>query len=1555
MSEPIYKLQPHRTMHLQGFDSYGAAAALWGASATGFDLSGVFRDQADFAVLVLFEKDDPFGHPRFSYLPDGNFAGIKLEFDVSFHGVHPFESKKWPWTDWKTLNAYNGAGELIQKPLIELATGPAGRVGASGKFILNGAYLLSGDRVVLWYQNLSFDSSLVPDTTKCVQAIFWNSDGGPSSCEQDIFWQAATLSCEQDIYWSSVTGSCEQDIQAAGVTTSCEQDIWWQSVALSAEHNIWWQPVSLSVQQAFWWQGNASYRHSVWIAGQQYYCDENGWSSSEITNNIREQIVARDPNVNVSQDANVLTFALKPYVPGPISISSSDGSAPGTLDDYRHWVQIGSTQYSCLQGSLSSAQVAANIAAQIAANDPICTATVGGSQGNGVIVSLRSGQGGPVMVTDSDGGGPTTIADYVHWVQIGANRYSQVQGALSAADIASAIASAIAAGDPVCTASGLGNAITVSLRTGQAGPVTVSSSDGSTSATLSGSSSTYHWVQCGANRYQCQQGTLTAAEIAANIAAQIAASDPNCTATSNSNAVIVSLRSGVLGPIQVSSSDGSSTVTLAGANHWVKVGNTTYSCDQGSLTAAQIAANIAGQITASDPNCSAAANDNVITVTLRSGVAGPISVSSSDGSGPATLNGVTHWVQLGTTKYSCDQGALTAAQIASDIAGQIAGNDTRCMGSATDNAITISLRAGQVGPVEVSSSDGSAGVTLSGIAHSVAIGEATYTCDQRSEPDAAGIAANIAAQITASDPNCTATAGSLQGNEITIKLRDGVVTPVSVSSTDGSAEATLIPIPASAVCESIADQINAIDWAANGPVMLSAEAGTDAETGNACITITAEPGVDGNSVAFYELHHNDHMRFTPDHVRLAGGVSDDLTWHVAIDFDALGWTDLQKLWLTFAPVLENSAAYVPSEWSVTVTNWTVTDLYGARALKVAGPGSVRIEESSSWVIQAGYWEWAPADGFAFWSGGRAIRSAYSAWETRSLTIETHCQHTHDIYVGTRIDFDCGIIQAMLDGGAPVTLDAYGAAAQVRRKLFSNVGAGRHTVVITCEPDKNENSQGWYFYFDFLECAAPGDVPDAPETRTDVGLATDFDTDATYKLPPQRVVWNIQKLGLVGEIDHYCGVFWWKQAARSGGSFSHATVTFGGTFADKDEVWVHIGDTAIGKTCFPDDTPPTIAAHLACFINATLVGVWAQADGPVLTITVRSWLPNWTYPSVPAVAESGSLEGTISCIGDLQSGSSVGEWVIDPAAEQIFNRAFRDWHADYFSCLRAAGLGVVASFSQELVNPPDQPGAVWVQRFPDGTAVRTATGFGALYSSICAFSAPVEAYMEQAHAAMAALMAAAGLTPRLQFGEVLWWYIQGASGMAFYDADTAAAALAALGRPLAAFYTPNDDPSVNGYADADFLRSRLASYVAAIQSAVLAQAPSALFELLWPMDVNDPDRCRLLRYVNLPPAWQSRAGSGFDTLLCEGFQYAGVDHNLDTAKRCATYPFAELSWDRAHCRYLMGWYNLAWPWQREYQAAQRTGVPVIKFWAYDHLCLFGWPLPLPKQPSNPSFI
>ena len=310
---------------------------------------------------------------------------------------------------------------------------------------------------------------------------------------------------------------------------------------------------------------------------------------------------------------------------------------------------------------------------------------------------------------------------------------------------------------------------------------------------------------------------------------------------------------------------------------------------------------------------------------------------------------------------------------------------------------------------------------------------------------------------------------------------------------------------------------------------------------------------------------------------------------------------------------------------------------------------------------------------------------------------------------------------------------------------------------------------------------------------------------------------------------------------------------------------------------------------------------------------------------------------------------MGDWVIDDAATPVLNRATRDWHADYFAELAAQGMSCVAAFSQELVLPPDDPpDAVWVARYPDGQPVQTATGLGNKYSSHCAFAPPFRDYIKQAYQEMASLMEAAGLTARLQFGEVLWWYFPNDSGMAFYDAYTTSRFQNQHGRVLHTFLTPNDDPSVNNYVDANFLRQSVKDHVDAIRAYVLASHPSASFELLWPLDVNDPYSRRLNRYVNLPAEWETQSGSGFETFLVEGFQFAGIDRNLDQVRWMAGYPFEVLAWPRSACRYLMGNFNPGWPFARDYLTARRTLVPLIKLWAYDHLCLFARSLPLPSE-------
>lgn len=223
------------------------------------------------------------------------------------------------------------------------------------------------------------------------------------------------------------------------------------------------------------------------------------------------------------------------------------------------------------------------------------------------------------------------------------------------------------------------------------------------------------------------------------------------------------------------------------------------------------------------------------------------------------------------------------------------------------------------------------------------------------------------------------------------------------------------------------------------------------------------------------------------------------------------------------------------------------------------------------------------------------------------------------------------------------------------------------------------------------------------------------------------------------------------------------------------------------------------------------------------------------------------------------------------------------------------MSCVVAFSQELVLPPDNPpDAVWVQRYPDGQPVAAATGFGDKLSNHCAFAPPFRDYIKQAYAETAGLMETAGLAAQLQFGEVLWWYFANASGMAFYDACTSARFQTRCGRPLHTFLTPDDDPSVNGHVDADFLRQTVKDHVDAIRTYVLASHRNASFDILWPLDVKAPSTRRLNRYINLPVEWETKTGSGFETFLIEGFQFAGLERNLDMVRWMAAHPFEVLA-------------------------------------------------------------
>ncbi|HEU5022441.1 MAG TPA: hypothetical protein VFT60_11130, partial [Bryobacteraceae bacterium] len=700
-------------------------------------------------------------------------------------------------------------------------------------------------------------------------------------------------------------------------------------------------------------------------------------------------------------------------------------------------------------------------------------------------------------------------------------------------------------------------------------------------------------------------------------------------------------------------------------------------------------------------------------------------------------------------------------------------------------------------------------------------------------------------------------------------------------------------------------------------------------------------GRDGNLIELCSLSKTATLQFDSGHYTLSGGSS-DVTWTCTLDFTALGIDRLRQCWLTFAPSLV-SGPFTATEWSAAFSNWSVTGPDSVRELKVAGPGSVRIEQGDGACAYTGVWSREAG----FYS---KYFAAVASSAGDSVTITYTCQFAHELWVGTSLYSDRANVFVSVDGDMESTLVCQlstASAVITRRRARSGIPAGRHTVRL-------RPATGGYLYFNFLEAVVASDVPDALPARTGVSPALDFDTDHSYKLPPARVMWIMDRLGYAGPMNEYLGVFWWNERKQAGASFPAAQVAFSGAFADGDGILFSLNGTPVSKTVFPADTPETIALHFAASINSSFTGIWASAAGSVVTINGRS---TGAAYNITLLVSTSSATG-IATITSGPTAGVPGNWIIDDSVTPPLNRAIRDWHSDYYAECATRSREVATACSLELVNPP----AGYAAKFPDGTGVSTATGFGSLYSTQCAVgSAGVIAYQKAVYRAIAGLQSAAGLTPYVQFGEFLWWYLaKTGGGMGYYDAETAAAALTALGRALHVFTAQDDDPGLNGGADAEFLRNRLRDHVAALVTDIRSAYPDVLCEVLWPYDVNYPSVVpgagiggRLNYAVNLPLEWKTQSSSGLDRMKIEALAFGSGLRNLNLAREAAEL-FPGFGWPRDRLRYLVPVFGSACPWVRELGLATGAGIRSNNLWAFDHICLYN--LEVPEAPlDRRSFV
>src|SRR3984957_18042631 len=150
MPATLQKLQPDGDLQCYFFEP-SAIAALSSTSATGFTVSGTWRQQFDWTVIE-WNRHNVFEHPAFRCLPDGDLSGLTLSYQETRENCIPLDSDLFATVAWPTLRVWadNGSGEQVyQIPLRSYAAPISGAYqSASVQFTLGGT-ATAGDYVGL--------------------------------------------------------------------------------------------------------------------------------------------------------------------------------------------------------------------------------------------------------------------------------------------------------------------------------------------------------------------------------------------------------------------------------------------------------------------------------------------------------------------------------------------------------------------------------------------------------------------------------------------------------------------------------------------------------------------------------------------------------------------------------------------------------------------------------------------------------------------------------------------------------------------------------------------------------------------------------------------------------------------------------------------------------------------------------------------------------------------------------------------------------------------------------------------------------------------------------------------------------------------------------------------------------------------------------------------------------------------------------------------------------------------------------------------------------------
>lgn len=700
---------------------------------------------------------------------------------------------------------------------------------------------------------------------------------------------------------------------------------------------------------------------------------------------------------------------------------------------------------------------------------------------------------------------------------------------------------------------------------------------------------------------------------------------------------------------------------------------------------------------------------------------------------------------------------------------------------------------------------------------------------------------------------------------------------------------------------------------------------------------TSKVGVNGNRIGVYGYSSGDKTEtWFPQSAKFSGGTSPS-KWRVSMDFSSLldieGRTvptqNVRKLRWTYSANLQ-TGMYTRTEFSVTVANWQVSGT--DRGYVVAGQGSQRIEENDSRLVYGGNW----TDSLGNFSGGR-IR--FSTTPGSKVQCTYKCGEAHRLYLGTRYAFNAAAVSVRADSEIPRTVNLLLPGEDVLCRLpVAEVGPGTHTVTI-----EHAGPAGSFLYFDFFEAAiVSSSVPVFPSNHA-LTLATDWDTDHSLAISPERTAWLIRDLGFTARQNHYVGALWHYELICSGNEYAFATLDFEGVPAFSASTQIRIGrvgetsEIAVTHLNRAGDTAETIAKAFEFEFNRGYTGIRAEAVGKRLTIFARAMGTEGNMVTLAASPSEGEFHVIVS--GSRLAGGVNGKWVTDLGASPRINRACRDWSRSFYKALKAYGIDVTAAFSMELQHGDDSVEAGIAQRYPNGEAAWLNTP--ALQTN---FSPASIAFWREVYADMATVMREAGVRPYLQFGEVQWWYFPKAgSGMPFYDEYTKQRFEMEYGRPMGIITSDHADPG-QFPDEVRLLPALIGEFTTAVMEYVRATHEDCRFEVLYPTDVNDTPLNRLINYP--ANAWTPQT---LDCLKTESFTFTFL-RNLDLSTMTIEYP-ATRGFPISKRSFLVGINDPTTAWARELEIAQGKGSPSNVLFALDQFCLVGYPLPVKAGSSR----